>query len=383
MKVVLMVIDGFGVGELPDAKHYGDEGSNTFLNMYNEQPMNIPNLEKLGLKSIDGINLPTKYSVVGNYGKLRELSPGKDTTTGHLEMSGVVLTRPFPTYENGIPSVVMKLIEKTLGIGVLGGEAISGLDVIKKYGEEHLATRKPIIYTSADSVIQVATHDRIYSVKELYNMCKKLRDVMQGDLAVGRIIARPFNGASKDSFTRLPYRKDFALDPPGVTMLHILEQSKYDVVAVGKIKDIFNGNGITRHIPATNNGEAILGIKTALQMNINGLIFANLIDTDMLYGHRNDVVGYKNAIEKIDKELFNIIKLLDKDDVIIVTGDHGCDPTTPSTDHSREYTPLLIYGHNLKKSNNLGVLDGFNNIAKFILALFNLRQNDIILNKLK
>lgn len=378
MKVVLMVIDGFGIGEMPDASHYGDEGSNTFLNIYKEHPMNIPNLEKLGLKSIDGVNLPTTYRILGNYARLRELSPGKDTTTGHLEMSGVVLERPFPTFQGGIPPHVIKLIEQTLGTSVLGGDVISGTEVIKKYGEEHLKTRKPIVYTSADSVIQVATHDRLYSVKELYNMCKKLRDVMQGEFAVGRIIARPFNGTNASNFERLPYRKDFALDPPGLTMLSILEQKGLDVVAIGKIKDIFNNQGITRYIAAKNNEESILAIKQAIQINPKGLIFANLIDTDMVYGHRNDVLGYKQAIEKIDKELLNIIKMLNPEDVLIVTGDHGCDPTTPSTDHSREYTPLLIYGQNLKKGVNMGTLDGFNYIAKFILALFNIKQYSIL-----
>jgi phosphopentomutase len=378
MKVVLMVIDGFGVGEMPDAVHYGDEGSNTFLNMYKELPMQIPNLEKLGLKSIDGVNLPTKYRILGNYAKLKELSPGKDTTTGHLEMSGVVLERPFPTFENGIPEHVMNILEKTLGTKLLGGEAISGTEVIKIYGEEHLKTRKPIVYTSADSVIQIATHDRIYSVKQLYDMCKKVRDVMQGEFAVGRIIARPFTGSNAQTFTRLPYRKDFALDPPGLTMLSILEKKGLDVVAIGKIKDIFNNQGITRYIAAKNNDEAILGVKQAIQMNPHGLIFANLIDTDMVYGHRNDVEGYKNAIEKIDKELLTIIKMLSPEDVIIVTGDHGCDPTTPSTDHSREYTPMLVYGQNLKKGINLGTLDGFNYIAKIVLSLLNIKKYPII-----
>lgn len=378
MKVVLMVIDGFGIGEAPDAKHYGDEGSNTFLNMYQKLPMNIPNLEKLGLKSIDGVNLPVKRNVVGSYARLTELSPGKDTTTGHLEISGIVLDRPFPTYENGIPTHVMKLIERTLGTGVIGGQAMSGTEILKLLGEDHLKTRKPIVYTSADSVIQVATHDQVYSIKELYTMCKKLRDVMQGEFGVGRVIARPFSGKDRDTFTRLPYRKDFALDPPGVTMLEVLKENKKEVVAIGKINDIFNGKGITRYMPAKNNDEAILAIKQAIQLNVSGLIFANLIDTDMLYGHRNDVVGYKEAVEKIDKELLNIIQMLSPEDVIIITGDHGCDPTTPSTDHSREYTPLMIYGQNLKKGVNLGTLSGFNYIAKFILELFRLKNNSIL-----
>lgn len=382
MKVVLMVIDGFGVGELPDASKYGDEGSNTFLNLNKQCPLTIPNLEKLGLKSIDGINLPTTHRVLGNYGRLRELSPGKDTTTGHLEMSGVVLEHPFPTFEHGIPKKIMELIEQTLGIGVLGGQAISGTEVIRLLGEEHLRTHHPIVYTSADSVIQIATHDQVYSIKELYSMCKKVRDVMQGEIGVGRVIARPFAGVSAETFYRLPYRKDFALDPPGITMLKIMEDSNFDVVAVGKIKDIFNGIGVTKHLEAKNNEQAIEAIKKALKQNIDGLIFANLIDTDMLFGHRNDVKGYKQAIEKIDVELLNIIKLLNEDDVIIVTGDHGCDPTTPSTDHSREYTPLLIYGQNLKHGVNLGTLNGFNHIAKFILSLFKIK-NDCELNIIK
>ncbi|MDD4211345.1 MAG: phosphopentomutase, partial [Clostridia bacterium] len=337
-----------------------------------------PNLEKLGLKNIDGINLNTEHRVVGNYGRLKELSPGKDTTTGHLEISGVVLEHPFPTFEEGIPQKIMDLIERTLGIGLLCGQAISGTEVIKLYGEEHIKNRKPIVYTSADSVIQIATHDRIYSIKELYTMCKKMRDVMQGEIGVGRIIARPFNGASAETFYRLPYRKDFALDPPAITMLSKLKLKGFEVVSVGKIKDIFNGEGVTRSLSAKNNEQAILAIKQAIQSNPNGLIFANLIDTDMLFGHRNDAKGYKEAIEKIDSELLNIIKMLKYEDIIIITGDHGCDPTTVSTNHSREYTPLLIYGQALNKGVNLGTLNGFNHIAKLILEVFGLEGHSIL-----
>jgi phosphopentomutase len=378
MKIVLMVIDGFGIGEMPDANKYGDEGSNTFLNVNREHAFNIPTLEKLGLKNIDGVNLPTKHRVVGNYARLKELSPGKDTTTGHLEISGVVLKHPFPTFNDGIPKHILNVIEKAIGIGVLGGEAISGIEVIKKYGDEHLKTRKPIVYTSADSVIQIATHDRLYSIKELYTICKKVREVMQGELGVGRVIARPFAGENADNFYRLPYRKDYSLDPPGITMLNKLKQENLSVVGVGKIKDIFNGEGITKHMPASNNEQAIKAVKQAVKETENGLIFANLIDTDMLYGHRNNALGYKNAVEKIDAELLDIINKLNAEDIIIITGDHGCDPTTVSTDHSREYTPLLIYGKGLKKGVNLGTLNGFNHIAKLVLENFRLQKNSVL-----
>ncbi|MGD9901743.1 MAG: phosphopentomutase [Spirochaetales bacterium] len=378
MKVLLMVIDGFGIGEAPDAKKYGDEGSNTFLNSNAQYPFYIPNFEKLGLKSIDGVNLPTDKAIVGDYARLMELSAGKDTTTGHLEMSGVVLKHAFPTYENGLPQEVLTKIEQAIGLSVIGGQAMSGTEIIKQLGEEHIKTKKPIVYTSADSVIQIATHDRVYSVKELYAMCKKVRDVMQGEFGVGRVIARPFDGKDASSFFRLPYRKDFALDPPGITMLNILKDKGLNVFAIGKINDVFNGQGITRSFPAKNNDESISAIKEAIKLSKNGLIFANLIDTDMLFGHRNDVLGYKGAIEKIDKALPSIINGLNPEDVIIITGDHGCDPTTESTDHSREYTPLLIYSQNFKKGVNLGTLDGFNHIAKLILELFGIKKDSVL-----
>jgi phosphopentomutase len=382
MKVVLLVIDGFGIGEAPDAKEYGDEGSNTFLNTNRVRPFNIPNLEKLGLKNIDGINLEHTQSVVGNFARLKELSPGKDTTTGHLEMSGVILKQAYPTYQNGFTKDVIEKIEKAIGQKVIGGQAISGTKIIKLLGEEHMRTRKPIVYTSADSVVQIATHDKIYSVKELYIMCKEVREVMQGDYGVGRVIARPFTGSGAEDFYRLPYRKDFALDPPGVTMMHLLKKHGKDVVGVGKIKDIFNGRGITIHLPAKNNEDGVEAIKAGISMDIDGLIFANLNDTDMLYGHRNDVDGYIKAVEGVDSALPDIINSLDYEDVIIITGDHGCDPTTPSTDHSREYTPLLIYSKSFKQGVNLGTLNGFDNIAKLILELFDIKKGSV-LNKIR
>lgn len=382
MKAVLIVLDGFGIGESPDAKVFGDEGSNTFLNTNKQKPFNIPNLEKLGFKNIDGINLKTNEEVVGCYARLEEISMGKDTTTGHLEMSGVVLEKPYPTFEGGLTKEIIKIIEGAIGVKTIGHKAISGTTVIKELGEKHIKTKYPIVYTSADSVVQIATHDSIYSIEELYDMCKKTREALTGENAVGRVIARPFSGETPETYYRLPYRKDYGLNPPGLTMLKQLTDNNYEVYVVGKLNDVFNNQGITKTIPAKNNQQGLDGIKQAIKDNPNGLIFANLIDTDMLFGHRNDVEGYVDSVEKVDVQLKGIVESLNDDDLLLITADHGNDPTTPSTDHSREYVPLVMYSKRFKNNVNLGTLRGFNNISNIILTMFKLK-NDPILNKLR
>ncbi len=378
-KVILVVLDGFGVGEAPDAKAFGDIGSNTFVNTNNVNAFNIPTLEKLGLKKIDGLPFDYKEKVIGNYGKLQELSMGKDTITGHFEMAGSVNKKPFPTFtENGFDEKIVTKLENIYGTGILGNEAASGTEIMKRLGKEHLKTKKPIIYTSADSVLQIMAHEDVWNIETLYDMCEKTRKVMKGKYGVARVIARPFATNKDGEFYRTKHRKDFSLKPKHKTMLVSLSKKGCDVVGVGKIEDIFSMQGITETYHTQENKTSILKLKELMKKDINGLIFVNLIDTDMLYGHRNDPKGYKESIDKSDKALDEVMKMMDKDDILIVTGDHGCDPVTISTDHSREYVPFLVYGKNLKQDVNLGTLKGFDNISKLILEYFNLGKKSVL-----
>lgn len=374
-KVILIVLDSFGIGEMPDADKFGDIGSNTYLNIYKKTQVKLPNMEKLGLKNIDGINLSNE-STIGNYCRLKELTFAKDTTAGHYEISGLVLPNPYPTFPNGFPKELMNIIEKETGCKFLGNKVASGTEIIKELGKEHLKTHKPIIYTSADSVLQIATHIDIYPLEELYAMCEKIRNICHGKYNIGRIIARPFATNKQGEFYRLEGRKDYALEPPTKTMLDKMKEHSLDTVCIGKIEDIFCFRGITESYHTRNNTDGIKEIiKQTERRDINGIIFANLNDTDMLYGHRNDYIGYANALKQFDDNLPTIINAMDNDDILLITADHGCDPTTPSTDHSREYTPLLIYGKNLKQNVNLGTLVGFTNINNAILDLFEVEKH--------
>lgn len=382
MKIVLIVLDSFGVGEMPDADKFGDNGSNTYLNIYNQTKVKLPNMVNLGLNNIDGINISNNYTI-GSYGRMKELTFAKDTTAGHYEISGLILEKPYPTFPNGFPKELVNKLEKELGVQFLGNEVASGTEIIKRLGSQHINEKKPILYTSADSVLQIATHIDVFPLEELYKMCKKARTICSGDYNVGRIIARPFATNEKGEFYRVEARKDYALEPPADTMLDKLKNAELDTVCIGKIEDIFSFKGISESYHSKNNTEGIKElINHTARKDINGLIFANLNDTDMLYGHRNDVIGYANALKEFDDSLASIINNLDKEDILIITGDHGCDPTTPSTDHSREYVPILIYGENIKNNTNLGTLIGFNNISKFILNTFKLESSDTPLNKL-
>ena len=375
MKVVLIVLDSFGVGALPDANKFGDKGSNTYLNTYNKTKVELPNLALLGLNNIDGINLSSQ-EVIGKYGRMKELTFAKDTTAGHYEICGLVLEHPYPTFPNGFPTELMDELETKLKVKFIGNEVASGTEIIKRLGNEHLKNKTPIIYTSADSVLQIATHTDKFSVEELYKMCEKARKICKGKYSVGRIIARPFATNEKGEFYRLEARKDYALEPPKATMLDKLKENNFDVVCIGKIEDIFCNRGITESYHSKNNTEGINElVKHTARTDINGLIFANLNDTDMLYGHRNDYVGYANALKQFDDTLPQIIKNLQDDDILIITADHGCDPTTPSTDHSREYVPILIYSKSLSGNKNLGTIIGFNNISNSILDLFNIESH--------
>lgn len=381
MKIALIVLDSFGVGEMPDADKFGDRGSNTYLNIYNKTNISLPNMSSLGLNNIEGINL-NHSPVKGNYGRMKELTFAKDTTAGHYEISGLILEHPYPTFPNGFPQELINTLEKELCVEFLGNEVASGTEIIKRLGARHLREKKPIIYTSADSVLQIATHVDAFSLDELYSMCEKARNICTVPYNVGRIIARPFATNENGEFYRLDTRKDYALEPPEATMLDQIKSCGMDTVCIGKIEDIFCFRGITESYHTRNNTDGIKEIiKQCSRRDINGLIFANLNDTDMLYGHRNDYIGYANALKEFDDNLPQIIESLDTDDILIVTADHGCDPTTPSTDHSREYVPIMVYGKSTNSNINFGTLVGFNNISKFVLNTLGIENLQTDLNK--
>lgn len=385
MKVVLIVVDSFGIGAMPDADKFGDVGSNTYLNTAKATNLKLPNFERLGLNNIDGIEL-SKNPTIGNFARLQESTFAKDTTAGHYEMCGIIMEHPYPTFPNGFDPELLALLKEKLGVEFLGNEVASGTEIIERLGNEHLKTKKPIAYTSADSVFQIATHTDVYSLEELYDLCQKVRDICapNSKYNFGRIIARPFATNSDGKFYRLENRKDYALNPPQKTLLDKLKENNYDTVCIGKIEDIFNFRGITESNHTKNNGTGLKAIiDTIKRRDINGLVFANLNDTDMLYGHRNNPQGYADALKEIDENIPQMLENLDSDDILIITADHGCDPTTPSTDHSREYTPLLVYGKNLKKNVNLGTIAGFDIINKSILDLFQIENHeDSIFKKL-
>lgn len=375
-RAVLIVLDSVGAGELPDAFLYGDEGSNTIKNIYNNvKGFELPNLEKLGLLNIDGFeDLKKTENFTGSVAKCGEKSKGKDTTTGHWEISGIILSAPFPTYPNGFPKELMEEFEKKVGRKTIGNYAASGTEIIKELGKEHMETGSLIVYTSADSVFQIAAHEEVVPLEELYSICQKARELLQGQHGVGRVIARPFIG-EEGNFIRTENRRDFSLIPPKNTLLDFVKNSGREVYAIGKIEDIFVNKGITKTNHTKNNAEGIEATIFAINEDFEGLIFTNLVDFDMVYGHRNNVEGYANALKYFDDKLPDIIKSLKDDDILIITADHGCDPTTESTDHSREYIPLIFYGKNIKGNNNLGILDTFASIGKTILALLGIENN--------
>ena len=374
MRVFLIVLDSFGVGNAPDAAAFGDEGSNTFKACYNFGKLNIPNMKKLGLFNIDGVDFGEREKEpLGAYARLVEESAGKDTTIGHWEIAGIISEKPLPVFPNGFPSDVIKEFERLTGRKTLCNKPYSGTEVIKDYGAEHMKTGALIVYTSADSVFQVAANENVVPVKRLYEYCEIARDILKGDYAVGRVIARPFVGTSPENFVRTSNRHDFSLLPPSKTMLDILKDNGKDVLSVGKIIDIFAGQGITAFIRTVSNADGMVKTAEFQKKDFDGLCFVNLVDFDMKYGHRNDVAGYTNALNEFDIALGDFMKNMREDDVLMLTADHGCDPSTPSTDHSRECVPLLICGNNVK-SGNLGTRKGFTCIAKTILSMFNLKN---------
>ncbi|HIT78015.1 MAG TPA: phosphopentomutase [Candidatus Limihabitans stercoravium] len=355
MRAFIIVIDGFGVGAMPDCKKYGDYGANTLKNVRSAYDLNLPYLADMGLYNIEGTYNDDRMPN-GAYGRMMELSKGKDTTVGHWEIAGVITKDFMPTFPNGFPKEFVTKLEKALGTKILCNKPYSGTEVIKDYGEEHLRTGYPIVYTSADSVLQIAVHMDKYTIDQLYDMCIKARKLCEGKYGVGRIIARPFEG--QYPFVRTAERKDFSLDPTGETLLDAVKAAGLESVAVGKIEYIFNGRGITRSIHTESNLDGLEKTIEIAKENFDGLVFVNLVDTDMKYGHRRDVYGYAQALEEIDKKIGELLPLLKKDDVLYITGDHGCDPTHKAhTDHTREYTPLLVYGCDIVPT-NLGTLVG-------------------------
>ena len=361
-RIFLIVLDSFGIGALPDARLFNDEGANTLRGISTSKKLSIPNLISLGLGNIDGVDCIGKSaSPLGAYGRMAELSMGKDTTVGHFEISGLTLDKPFPTYPNGFSEEILNEFSKRCKRGVLCNKPYSGTEVIKDYGIEHMESGKLIVYTSADSVFQIAAHEDIVDVDALYEYCKIAREILQGEHAVGRVIARPFIG-TEGAYKRTENRHDFSLTPPEKTAMDLIGESGLDVISIGKIYDIFSGAGIKKSLPTHNNGE---GMQTLLQVqktDFNGLCFANLVDFDMLYGHRQDIDGYANALTAFDSWLPEFIEGMQEGDVLMITADHGCDPGDESTDHTREQVPLIIYGKGVKNI-NLGTRLGFATIG--------------------
>jgi len=375
MKVVLIVLDSVGIGALPDAHLYNDAGANTLGNIAKSiSDFELPNLAKLGLGNInEGINISPEEKPLANYGRAIEKSSGKDTTTGHWEICGIVLDKAFPTFPNGFPTKIIKRFEKEIGRSIIGNVVGSGTDIINRFGEIHVETGFPIVYTSADSVFQIAMHEDIIPIEQQYNICQKARKILSGDLEVGRVIARPFVG-NKEAFKRTSNRKDLAVKPPKPTLLNVLKNNGKEVVGIGKISDIFLNSGITQSFKTTDNFDGIEHTISMIKQDFEGLIFTNLIDFDMLYGHRRDVEGYARCLKDFDARVPDILKALKDEDVLIITADHGNDPTAKGTDHTREYIPILVYGKTLKQGVNIGTRNSFSDIGKTITDIFKVQD---------
>ena len=372
-RILLIVFDSLGIGAMPDADQYGDAGRDTLGHIAERRGLNVPNLARLGLANIRPLaGLAPAAKPEGAYGKAALLSPGKDTTAGHWEMAGIILDRPFPTYPHGFPAEIIDPFEKAIGRKILGNVPASGTEIIKKLGEEHLRTGRPIVYTSGDSVFQIAAHEDILSIDELYRLCRIARELLQGKHRVDRVIARPFVGRP-GAFTRTERRHDFAVDPPRPMLLDLLEDAGLEVTGVGKIPDIFLNRGITRTLPGSNNRLALQNTAAALVDGGRGLIFTNLVDFDMLYGHRLDIEGYGRALEVADAFLPKLLGSLQPRDLLILTADHGCDPLGPSTDHSREYVPILATGPGVRREVNLGTRATLSDIGQTIAENFGVR----------
>jgi phosphopentomutase len=373
-RILLIVLDGAGIGEMPDASEWGDVGSDTLGHILESRALQLPNLQRYGLGNVRPLeNVAPLAQPEGSYGRCALKSNGKDTTTGHWEMAGIILQQAFPTYPNGFPQSILDRFVKDTGVpGVLGNFAASGTEIIKDLGDEHVKTGKPIVYTSADSVFQIAAHEETIPLDRLYEICETARAILDGEHKVGRVIARPFLG-KPGSFYRTENRHDYAVPPPRANLLPALKDEDLDVVCVGKIASIYDSMGVTEDLKAKNNQQSIDQTIHALEQKTRGLIFTNLVDFDMLYGHRRDTEGYARALEHFDSSLPAIEKAMNDDDLMILTADHGNDPTFPGTDHTREYAPLLVYGKTARPGVDLGTRGSLSDIGQTIAENFGLK----------
>lgn len=373
-RVFLIVLDSYGIGELPDAADFGDVGSNTLRSITKSGEYDTPLMKSMGLFNIDGVDyMEGVDNPTGSYGRLGEVSKGKDTTIGHWEIAGIVSERPLPTYPDGFPKEVLDEYSRLTGRGILCNKPYSGTEVIKEFGEEHLKTGDLIVYTSADSVFQVAAHEEIVPIEELYRVCEIARELLQGEHGVGRVIARPFVG-EVGNFSRTPRRHDYSLIPPKTTMLDVLKEAGYATRGVGKIYDIFAGKSISDTVRIQNNVDGMEKAIAIMDEDFKGLCFINLVDFDMVYGHRNDIDGYAKAASVFDKQLAEMTAKMRDTDIVMITADHGCDPGFKGTDHSREYVPFLAYGKDIKAGVNLGTRSTFADIAATIQDIFEVEQ---------
>lgn len=375
-RVIWMVIDSVGIGQLPDSEKFGDKNVNTLGNIVKEyNDIKIPNMRKLGIGNIDGVDfIESEKSPIGAFGKCSELSQGKDTTTGHWEMTGVLVETPFKTFENGFPKEIIDEFERRTGRKVVGNKPASGTAILDEFGEHQIKTGDVIVYTSADSVFQIAANEEVIPLEELYKMCEIAREIMMGDNAVARVIARPFVGKKTGEFTRTSNRRDYSLNPFEPTVLDNIKESNLDVIGVGKIEDIFNGQGITEAIHTKDNMHGVDETINYIKKENNGLIFTNLVDFDSKFGHRRNVEGYKEALEEFDARIPEIMDAMKDDDILIINADHGNDPTYKGTDHTREYIPVLVYGKKIKENVNLGIRDSFADIGATVADLLNVKM---------
>ena len=374
-RVFLIVLDSVGIGEMPDSAQYGDEGSNTLAACTRSDKLDIPNLRQLGIFNIQGVGCgsPVEHPT-GAVARLAEASKGKDTTIGHWEISGVISPKPLPTYPDGFPMELLEEFSRRTGRGWLCNKPYSGTQLLSDYGREHVETGKLIVYTSADSVFQIAAHEDVVPVPELYRCCEIARELLCGEHGVGRVIARPFVGTYPD-YTRTPNRHDYSLQPPGDTVLDAIKAAGLDCIGVGKINDIFAGRGITEFVRTKSNADGMEKTFGYARKDFHGLCFVNLVDFDMVYGHRNDVEGYAGALTQFDRQLGQLLPMLREDDLLIITADHGCDPSTPSTDHSREHVPMVAWSKGIKAGANLGTRDTYAHIAATVADYLGVKGN--------
>ena len=373
-RVFLVVLDSVGAGALPDAHLYGDAGANTLGHIIEQEKPHLPNMEKMGLGLIPNVGANAPVNGAGAYGRAIEVSSGKDTTTGHWEISGIKLEKPFPTYPDGFPADVIEAYEKAIGTKVIGNYASSGTVILDELGEEHMRTGYPIVYTSADSVFQIACHEEIYPPEKLYELCRIARNLLQGEHGVGRVIARPFVGTGKGAFKRTGNRRDFSMEPIAETMLTALKNKGFFTMGVGKIEDIFCMQGLCESDHAAGNPACIDAMLKAMQRDFNGLLFVNLVDFDSVYGHRRDVKGYAEALEYFDKRLEEIKAAMNEEDLLILTADHGCDPAYTGTDHTREYVPILCWKPGMTGLTDLGTRKTYADLAATIADIFGLEE---------